>query len=225
MAREGANATTLRGNVLARPSPVHVRGTEFRAASYNIGWNENDKSKGIVELQQEVQSMVSHHEIHVLLLCEVFEIEGHHNAKYDVVGQLIKFRNQQKGTSSAGQPAVGTWAGASCNHYVAIWRTDCGFECVAHKSFDCRVPTRIWQQGQYLRFKNEDWPQLVHIINCHCPSSPKRGTLKNGMRKIIAKTARDLVCGEDNAAQPVALFCGDYNNTLFQWNTVINESL
>ena len=45
------------------------------------------------------------------------------------------------------------------------------------------------------------------------------------MRKLVAKTAWNLVCGEDNAAQPVALFCGDFNNTLFQCNTVINESL
>ena len=85
MATEGVHAQTLRGNV------PHVRGTVFRAAAYNIGWNKNDMGKGIVELSQEVQSMVSYHEIHVLLLCEVFEIEGHHNAKHDVVGQLIKF--------------------------------------------------------------------------------------------------------------------------------------
>ena len=68
-------ATALCGDVPEELLPCHVSGAVFRVGSYNIGWNDADRGKGIVELRQEVQSMVSYHEVHVLLLCEVFDIE------------------------------------------------------------------------------------------------------------------------------------------------------
>ena len=60
-------ATALSGDVLEEISPCHVSGTVFRVGSYNIGWQDTDRSKGIKELLQGVQSMVSYHEIHGVL--------------------------------------------------------------------------------------------------------------------------------------------------------------
>ena len=37
---------------------------------YNIGWQNIDKSKGIVELQKKVLGIVVDHQIQVLALCE-----------------------------------------------------------------------------------------------------------------------------------------------------------
>ena len=164
--------------------------------------------------------MVLDHDIHVLLLCEVFGIADHFNEDQKIASRLVKFLNEQGKSSSAEQPAARQWAGVGCYHYVALWRTDLGFTCEDEHSFHCRIASRPWQKGQYLRFVNKDWPHCVHIINTHCVSGEKK--LTNAMRRTVANTAWDIVCNADTAAQPVAIFCGDYNNNMVQWRMVID---
>ena len=46
--------------------------------------------------------------------------------------------------------------------------------------------------------------------------------MTNTIRAIIAKTAWDIVCLADSAAQPVAVFGGDYNCSMVEWRAVID---
>ena len=156
MSRQPAEA--LFGHALEEALLVRLNGCVFRVASYNIGWNHKDKTKGFDELCLEVHSMVLDHDIHVLLLCEVFGIEDHLNEDEEIASRLVKFLNEQGKSSSAEQPAARQWAGVGCYHYVALWRTDLGFTCEDEQSFHCRIASRPWQKGQYLRFVNKDWP-------------------------------------------------------------------
>ena len=42
------------------------------------------------------------------------------------------------------------------------------------------------------------------------------------MRSTIAKTAWEIVCAADSAAQPVAVFGGDYNCSMVEWRAVLD---
>ena len=45
--------------------------------------------------------------------------------------------------------------------------------------------------------------------------------LTSEMRKTIAKTSGELVCTSDGAAQPVAVFVGDFSCTAMHWDMVL----
>ena len=75
---------------------------------YNIGWNQSDKSRGIRELQQEVLGLLVHHQVQVLGLCEVFDIDDNRNEEQQVARQLVEYLNCAASTSSAAQPVSGT---------------------------------------------------------------------------------------------------------------------
>ena len=187
----------------------------LRLGFYNIGWQHGNKRRGIRELKQEVLSLLVDHQVQVLGLCEVFDIEDGLNEKKQVATQLVEYLNSA--------PRTGTWGGAACHHYVTLWRTDLGFTCAEEQSFWCRVPTRAWQKGQYLRFEKAGWPQPIHMVHNHSVSSNKRGVLTRKMRSSIAKAAWDIVCAADSAEQPVAVFGGDYNCSTLQWHFVIRD--
>ena len=152
----GASAKILRSDV---PDDLdcHVCEVVLRFGFYNIGWNHSDKSRGIRELQKEVLGLVVDHQVQVLGLCEVFDIDDGLNEEKQVAKLLVEYLNWAASTSSAAQPALGTWTGAACHHYVTLWRTDLGFKCAEEQSFYCRIPTRDWQKGQYLKLS------LIHI--------------------------------------------------------------
>ena len=207
-----ASAQTLNGD--ARDDrDILMCDVVFRLGFYNIGWQYANKRRGIRELRQEVLSLVMDHQVQVLCLCEVFDIEDGLNEEIQVATQLVQHLNSAT--------SAGTWGGASCHHYVTLWRKDLGFTCVAEHSFWCRVETRDWQRGQYLRFVHADWPQPINVVHNHSVSSDKRGKLTSKMRSTIAQTGWDIVCRADSAAQPVAVFGGDYNCTPLEWYSVI----
>ena len=125
-----ASAEALRGNV---PEDLDWHGcvAGIRFAFYNIGWQEADTTKGIGELQNEILGIVVHHQVQVLALCEVLDIDDGRNEQREVARHLVEFVNEQTTSSSAEQPALGTWTGAACDHYMTLWRTDPGFRCFA----------------------------------------------------------------------------------------------
>ena len=82
-------------------------------------------------------------------------------------------------------------------------------------------PREIGKKGQYLKFVHADWPQPINVVHNHSVSSDKRGKLTSKMRSTIAQTGWDIVCRADSAAQPVAVFGGDYNCTPLEWYSVI----
>ena len=209
-----APAKTLHGDV---PDDLDIPVCEvvLRFGFYNIGWHHGNKRRGIRDLQNEVFCLVVDHQVQVLGLCEVFDIDDGLNEKEQVATQLVEYLNSA--------PSTGTLIGAACHHYVTLWRTDLGFTCAEEQSFYCRVPTRAWQKGLYLRFEKAGWPQSIHMVHNHSPSSNKRGTLTSRMRTIIAQTAWDIVCAADSAAQLVAIFGGDYNCSAVHWSAVIND--
>ena len=209
-----ASAQTLNGDA-PDDRDIPMCDVVLRLGFYNIGWQYGNKRRGIRELRQEVLSLVMDHQVQVLGLCEVFDIEDGLNEEKQVATQLVQHLN------SATSP--GTWGGASCHHYVTLWRKDLGFTCVEEQSFWCRVETRDWQKGQYLKFVHADWPQPINVVHNHSVSSDKRGKLTPKMRSTIAQTAWDIVCRADSAAQPVAVFGGDYNCTPLQWHSVISD--
>ena len=171
MARAVAEA--LRGDV-PDDLDIHVCEAVLRFGFYNIGWQHGDKSRGIRELQKGVLGLVVDHQVQVLGLCEVFDIDDGLNEQKQVASQLVEYLNWAASTSSAAQPSSGTWTGAACHHYVTLWRTDLGFICAEEHSFYCRVLTRAWQRGQYLRFEHADWPQSIHMVHNHSPSSKQK---------------------------------------------------
>ena len=151
---------------------------------------------------------MARHNVHVLSLCEVFDIDDGRNLQQRVGEQLVNGLNQSMEWG-------GTWVYAACYHYITLWRTDLGFRCEEETGFHSRVPGRSWQ--------HPDWPQPVHPVNPHSPSSRSRGTLTMEMRKTIAKTSWDIVCGCDVTAQPVAVFGGDFNCSSLHWDMVLRD--
>ena len=131
----------------------------LRFGFYNIGWQHGDKNRSIQELKKEVLGLVVDHQVQVLGLCEVFDIDDGRNVEKEVASKLVEYLNCAASTRRAAQPALGTWAGVACQHYVTLWRTDLGLSCAEEQSFYCGVPTRNWQRCQYLRFEHADLPQ------------------------------------------------------------------
>ena len=72
MARSSAEA--LRGDV-PDDLELHVCGTVLRFGFYNIGWQNIDKSRGIVEVQKKVLGIVVDHQVQVLALCEQQQLQ------------------------------------------------------------------------------------------------------------------------------------------------------
>ena len=182
-------------------------GASLRLLQRRLG--PENRLKGFLELCAEVRALVAHHHVHVLSICEVFGIDDGLNEEHKVGQRLADGLNQSHEWG-------GTWTYATCYHYLTLWRTDLGFHCEEETGFHSRVEGRSWQKGHYLRFVHPDWPQPVHHVNHHSPSSRSRGTLTLEMRKTIAKTSWELVRGSDGAAQPVAVFGGDFNCTAVQ---------
>ena len=87
-----ASAQTLNGDAWD-DRDIPMCDVVIRLGFYNIGWQFGNKRRGIWELKQEVLSLVMDHKVHVLGLCEVFDIEDGLNEEIQVATQLVQHLN------------------------------------------------------------------------------------------------------------------------------------
>ena len=95
----GASATVLSGDDLDHWN-WHVSEAVLRLAFYNIGWGASDKHKGIEELQMELLGIVVDHQVQVLALCEVFEIDDGLNEELLILQKKNEIIKLQKDRAS-----------------------------------------------------------------------------------------------------------------------------
>ena len=213
----------------------------YRLGFYNIGWNITSRKHSKENLATEICDMVRDKRVDAVGISEVFNLREHHQEKrQDIMEHLLEKLN-----SSAGQPATSThtsniwtavfsvqpvWMGRLDGHYIFVWNSY-RLTLVTYEYISCGVAEHPWRMAQYLQFRHEEaqnGPPL-HICHCHSPSS-KKGDLSDGRRKTIFKALWSHVMRnahsdiQSSAAQPVAVFGGDFNSDYLTWTFVLKDA-
>ena len=191
-------------------------GELFMFLFYNIGWLEASKKPhhNKENLADEICEMAIAKGADAIGICEIYNLRDTHLAgeRQVIINHVLSQLN-----NSAQQPV---WRGESDGHYMFLWNTK-KLHRELYKYVSCEVADQPWRKAQYFRFQHAEkqtGPPL-HVCHCHSPSSDK-GKLTNARRATIFKALWTQV--ETNnppgAAEPTAIFGGDYNCDEFEWS-------
>ena len=191
-------------------------GELFMFLFYNIGWLEASKKPhhNKENLADEICEMAIAKGADAIGICEIYNLRDTHLAgeRQVIINHVLSQLN-----NSAQQPV---WRGESDGHYMFLWNTK-KLHRELYKYVSCEVADQPWRMAQYFRFQHaqkQTGPPL-HVCHCHSPSSDK-GKLTNARRATIFKALWTQV--ETNnppgAAEPTAIFGGDYNCNEIEWS-------
>ena len=191
-------------------------GELFMFLFYNIGWQLASKKPhhNKENLADEICEMVIAKCADAIGICEVYNLRDTHLAgeRQVIINHVLSKLND-----SAQQPV---WRGESDGHYMFLWNTQ-KLHLELYKYVSCEVADQPWRKAQYFRFQHAEkqtGPPL-HVCHCHSPSSDK-GKLTNSRRATIFKAlwTQVEINNPPGAAEPTAIFGGDYNCTDIEWS-------
>ena len=191
-------------------------GELFMFLFYNIGWLAASKKPhhNKENLADEICEMAIAKGADAIGICEIYNLRDTHLAgeRQVIINHVLSQLN-----NSAQQPV---WRGESDGHYMFLWNTQ-KLHLELYKYVSCEVADQPWRMAQYFRFQHaqkQTGPPL-HVCHCHSPSSDN-GKLTNMRRATIFKALWTQV--ENNnppgAAEPTAIFGGDYNCSDIEWS-------
>ena len=179
-----------------------------RLAFYNIGWNSQDKKHTSAMLAKEIKEIVQTKDVHAVGISEVFNARDDylHDRRQQIMRDILDALHD-----TAAQPV---WDGKVDAHYIFCWKTDvlklCEYEVVP-----CGITEHSYRRAQYLQFRSGPDGEPLHIYHNHSPS--RNRTLSDDRRKRILQHLYGHLGAKSSAAQPAAVFGGDWNSTQLQW--------
>ena len=213
-----------RGDSRSAPPPARYAsgaqpfgcGELFMFLFYNIGWQSTSKKPhhNKENLADEICEMAIAKGADAIGICEIYNLRDTHLAgkRQAIINHVLWKLN-----NSAQQPV---WRGESDGHYMFLWNTQ-KLHLELYKYVSCEVADQPWRMAQYFRFQHaqkQTGPPL-HVCHCHSPSSDK-GKLTNLRRATIFKAlwTQVEINNPPGAAEPTAIFGGDYNCTDIEWS-------
>lgn len=233
----------LQGDTCSAPQPAQYAdrseaqpigyGELFMFLFYNIGWLAESKRPhhNKENLADEICEMVIAKGADAIGICEIFNLRDTGLAEER---EIIMSHVLSKLNGSAQQPV---WSGKTDGHYMFLWNTE-KLHLKMYKYISCEVEDAPWRMAQYFQFQHAEkqtGPPL-HVCHCHSPSSDNQKEtptqeqiikkLTDPRRVTIFKALWKQV--ETNnpwgAAEPTAIFGGDYNCTDLQWSHCLRKA-
>ena len=191
-------------------------GELFMFLFYNIGWQITSKKPhhNKENLADEICEMAIAKGADAIGICEIYNLRDTHLAakRQAIINHVLWKLN------NSAQQSV--WRGESDGHYMFLWNTQ-KLHLELYKYVSCEVADQPWRMAQYFRFQHaqkQTGPPL-HVCHCHSPSSDK-GKLTNARRATIFKAlwTQVEINNPPGAAEPTAIFGGDYNCSDIEWS-------
>ena len=195
--------------------PVGEDQSLHKVAFYNVGWMPSDLRRNNQELAEFVSTICRQKKVDAFGICEVFNIEGTDVQRKEEIMHVILRELNETGEES------GYWAGETDLHYIFLWNTR-ALKMIHYSVISCGIPSQSYRQAQYFKFHSTLKQKELHIVHNHSPSSGKK-KLTMQRREDICTTLWNHVLANSNAAQPAALFGGDFNCSILEWNLCLKN--
>ena len=211
-----------------------------RLAFYNIGWIHGSKKHNKDLLAAEISDNVVKKCVDAIGISEVFNLKSESLSaeRMEIMAHLLESLN-----SSAAQPASSAyssilntsatqfvWAGRCDGHYIFLWNTT-KLHLKKYEYISCNIKEHPWRKCQYLQFQHPSALEALplHICHNHNPAS-KRTVLTSDRRSRIfaslwSHVLQNHSADPGSAAQPAAVFGGDFNCNAVQWTVCFKDAM